>query len=305
LFSQPGIVATYFDGANFNRQVGSRLEQNIDLSWNQTPPIPGIDPHDCSIRWTGRLLSPATGVFTFSAKVDDGIRVWVGNLLVIDAWNLNDEGRFNGKVKLEEGKQYDLKVEYFNALIEGEIRLLWQLPDETSRFPKVIEPQYFLQTPKPVKKTPPPPLPAPVEPQKTPPPKKQTPSKPKTGPTPPPTISADTIEKYIPQNVHFEKGKAILLGSSYSELDRLAAFLVRNPDLRLTIEGHTDVIGDWEMNMTLSQERADMVAKYIAEKGVDLRRMAAKGYGGTRPLVKQKSKEGNSENRRVAFIISR
>ncbi len=78
LAAQQGLKAEYFNGTNFNEKVATQTDRMIDLSWNDEPPVPGLDPHYCSIRWTGRLTAPETGTYTFSARVDDGIRVWVG-----------------------------------------------------------------------------------------------------------------------------------------------------------------------------------------------------------------------------------
>lgn len=300
--AQPGIKAEYYNGTHFDEKVSNRIEPMIDLSWNDNPPVPGLDPHNCSIRWTGILNAPKTGTYTFSAKVDDGIRVWVGGVLVIDNWKLNDDGHFTGKVIMREGVPYNLKVEYFNALIEGEVRLLWTMPEEDR--PIVVESKYFTQTI-------PPPAPKPVEPAKT------TPTaKPKVkpaAPTKPVTaapklddqsiLSKDTLERYIPKNILFEQGKSVMLPQSEPELDNLAGFLVRNEKLKLKVEGHTDIIGDMEMNKTLSEERAKVVAEYLATKGISENRIEAKGYGSSRPLVKGNSKKGYAKNRRVAFIV--
>ena len=128
IFSQNGLKADYYDGTNFNRLVGTKIESNIDYYWLEVAPFKDMNPNECSIRWTGRIMSPKTGVFTFSARVDDGIRVWVGGVQVIDNWQLNDIGYASGKVKLNEGKYYDIKIEYFNGLNEAEIKLFWNLP---------------------------------------------------------------------------------------------------------------------------------------------------------------------------------
>lgn len=76
-------------------------------------------------------------------------------------------------------------------------------------------------------------------------------------------ISADTLEKYIPKNILFVQGKSIMLSESQPELDRLAGFLLRNPALQLSIEGHTDNHGDSAKNMILSEERAQVVSAYL------------------------------------------
>ena len=313
LAQQSTLKAEYYNGTNFEEKVATRTETNIDKSWNDVPPVPGIDPHHCSIRWTGRLTPPETGTYTFSARVDDGIRVWVGGVLVIDNWRLNDNGQFTGQVKMKESTAYDLKVEYFNALIEGEVTLIWKLPNASK--PLVVAPEYFQEKPK-TAAAPTSTAQITTSPQK---PKTQSPSssKPKVKPPTETTIAQqqalekpapaplpkDTLEKYVPKNVLFVQGNSTMLDKSKPELDRLARFLLRNTQYKLKIEGHTDIIGDQEMNNTLSEERANVVAEYLATQGIDPVRISAKGYGSSRPLVKGNSKKGYPENRRVAFIV--
>ncbi len=92
-----------------------------------------------------------------------------------------------------------------------------------------------------------------------------------------------------------------MLAQSEPELDRLSGFLVRNPALRLSVEGHTDNHGDSAKNLILSKERARVVADYLAGKGVAAERIKSEGYGDTRPL--QTIASGNVKNRRVEFKI--
>ena len=94
-----------------------------------------------------------------------------------------------------------------------------------------------------------------------------------------------------------------MLGESFSELDNFAAFLKRYPKLMLTVEGHTDNIGDLKLNLTLSEERAQAVMKYLVDKGIAANRIQAKGYGSSRPLINDNSTSGHLQNRRVEFII--
>ncbi|WP_246859431.1 PA14 domain-containing protein [Spirosoma sp. KCTC 42546] len=127
--AQQGLKGEYYTGTNFEHKVFTRIDPAISFSWLKRNPGPGIPRSYYSIRWTGKLLAPVSGAYTFNAKVDDGIRVWVGNKKVIDAWQLNDSKRFSGRVILEAGKFYDLRVDYFNDMLEGEIDLLWVLPN--------------------------------------------------------------------------------------------------------------------------------------------------------------------------------
>ena len=320
LSAQQGLKGDYYDGDNFQKYVTSRIDSKIDLSWLIHPPVAGINPRYCSIRWTGRLFAPESGTYTFSTLVDDGVRVWIGNVKVIDAWDLHDSEDFKGEIVLEKGKLYDFKVEYFNAMIEGEIHLLWELPSDKGSFwnffssnAKVVGPSYFYQIPE--TPSPPKPINTPIAEKpaskKTAPPLSKTPiNKPKppvvTSKTPTPKskiVSVDTIQKYTPKNILFEQSKSIMLGESFSELDNLAAFLKRYPKLMLTIEGHTDNIGDTKLNLTLSEERAQAVMQYLVDKGIATNRIQAKGYGSSRPLINDNTTVGHLQNRRVEFII--
>jgi outer membrane protein OmpA-like peptidoglycan-associated protein len=104
-------------------------------------------------------------------------------------------------------------------------------------------------------------------------------------------------------NIFFETGKAALKKESFPELDRVIKFMQESPDLKVEIGGHTDNVGKAATNLKLSQNRAKAVANYIVSKGVNSSRIVAKGYGLTKPVASNKTKEGKAENRRVEFKI--
>ena len=83
-----------------------------------------------------------------------------------------------------------------------------------------------------------------------------------------PVVTVKEAEKYIPKNVQFEKGKTIILESSYEELNAFIDFMRRHPHLSVKVEGHTDVVGDTKMNLVLSQARAKKITEYLIEKGI-------------------------------------
>ena len=83
----------------------------------------------------------------------------------------------------------------------------------------------------------------------------------------------------------FLKGSAELTASAKATLDRFAKALVAAGSYRpFTVEGHTDSSGPRDVNLALSQARAESVVKYLAKDGVDASRMTPKGYGFDRPL---------------------
>jgi OOP family OmpA-OmpF porin len=107
------------------------------------------------------------------------------------------------------------------------------------------------------------------------------------------------------KRVLFERSKPVLLASSYDELDMVVDFLKENPKVEILLEGHTDNQGRHDLNMKLSRERTNVVKAYIVSKGIEDRRIATKGYGGTRPIADNDSEDSRALNRRVEFKITK
>jgi len=105
------------------------------------------------------------------------------------------------------------------------------------------------------------------------------------------------------RNVFFNSGKWDVKSDSYAELDRLVALLSDIPSLKIEISGHTDNVGSVSFNELLSQRRADAVVNYLVGKGVDKKRLSAKGYGQSKPVDSNNTAEGRALNRRTEFEI--
>jgi OOP family OmpA-OmpF porin len=114
-------------------------------------------------------------------------------------------------------------------------------------------------------------------------------------------MEAAIVEKgRVTLNVQFDNAKSIVKKNYHQEIAKLAAVMKKYPDLKITIEGHTDNVGGLTYNEKLSQLRADAVKNYLAVKfGVEASRLTAKGYGPIRPIESNATKEGRQKNRRV------
>lgn len=315
--AQQGLKGEYFNGRNFDSRVLTRTDAQINFNWDRKPPAKGMESTDFSIRWTGRLLAELSGTYTFSAVVDDGLRLWVGGVKVIDAWGPHDHENVNGDVVLTAGQLYELKIEYFNGMLEGQIQLNWKTPTEEKSMlgwfggnAKPIDPKLLFPPKVPVAqaiateseqkpeiKTVPKPEPPKVNNAILPPPPPKVPAT---------TVAAkmkDTIFKYTPKNILFEPGEPFILPQSYPELNQLVKLLKRFSKLRIRIEGHTDITGDPKINQTLSEDRANEVAYYLQENGIEVTRIRTKGFGASKPLFGKDSTKMYPQNRRVEFVI--
>ncbi len=108
------------------------------------------------------------------------------------------------------------------------------------------------------------------------------------------------------RQVSFATGSDEILPNSEPLLLEVVDALLRNPDIELVeIQGHTDNRGGYEVNMRISQERADAVKRWLTEHGVEPARLTTKGYGPTRPLAPNITQQNRARNRRVQFTILR
>lgn len=103
--------------------------------------------------------------------------------------------------------------------------------------------------------------------------------------------------------VLFDTARAIIKTRAIKVLDEVAELLAVYGKNDVIIEGHCDSIGTMILNQRLSENRANAVFTYFAKKGIALKRMRAFGYGETRPVSSNKTREGRTQNRRVEVII--
>lgn len=104
-------------------------------------------------------------------------------------------------------------------------------------------------------------------------------------------------------NVFYKTNQYALEESSLAELGRIFTFLSQNPSVKVEISGHTDDVGSETYNKTLSQKRAQAVADYLINRGIDASRLTATGYGMERPAVPNDSDENRAKNRRTEMKI--
>jgi len=102
--------------------------------------------------------------------------------------------------------------------------------------------------------------------------------------------------------VLFDFDKTEIRPEAYHFLDEAADILKRNQYIKVEIQGYTDSVGPEQYNLELSQRRAEAVRDYLISHGVAADRLVAKGYGESKPVASNQTKEGRAKNRRVIFV---
>jgi outer membrane protein OmpA-like peptidoglycan-associated protein/tetratricopeptide (TPR) repeat protein len=106
------------------------------------------------------------------------------------------------------------------------------------------------------------------------------------------------------ENVFFDSDSYELDRRSFSELRKVVHFLKTNPEVEVSLEGHTDNVGSAAYNKTLSQNRAEAVYDYLKNKGIEADRLQAAGYGANKPVATNNTDEGRALNRRTEMKIT-
>jgi outer membrane protein OmpA-like peptidoglycan-associated protein len=102
--------------------------------------------------------------------------------------------------------------------------------------------------------------------------------------------------------IHFETAKATILPDSDTVLAEVAKMLQQNPDVKVSIEGHTDNVGSASANQTLSEKRAQAVVAWLTSHGIEGSRLQAKGWGASKPVDDNATEDGRAKNRRVELV---
>lgn len=109
--------------------------------------------------------------------------------------------------------------------------------------------------------------------------------------------------KGVLNNLYFLQSQDIILPESIPELENIYTFLVKNPEVKIELQGHTDNQGDFNLNLGLSRNRALAVKKFIVKKGISDKRVSTKGFGSTKPIASNESEETRRKNRRVELLV--
>ncbi len=153
----PGLVGTYYQdpdqgildpghkidwptlGQSGSKMVRRHTEKTIDFNWETDAPLPGMRGTYWSVRWTGRIFVPKTGVYRFYLEdVDDGGRLYLNGTRIVNVWLVQRSSPGSGKITLEKGA-HEITLEYVQGpATASSVRLMW----ESDSFPRELVGSY-------------------------------------------------------------------------------------------------------------------------------------------------------------------
>lgn len=114
-------------------------------------------------------------------------------------------------------------------------------------------------------------------------------------------VKSDSL--IVLSEVLFEVNSFKLNPDLLPKLDSIVVFMRKNPSTKIEISGHTDATGREAHNLKLSENRADAVAEYIVDNGIETSRVSFNGFGSSRPIAPNDNEQGRRKNRRVEILI--
>lgn len=116
-------------------------------------------------------------------------------------------------------------------------------------------------------------------------------------------LAMEPGRRFVFEDLQFGPNQSSLVEEFVPELERVVRLMFVRPTMKIRIEGHADSTGAMEINMKLSQERAEAVKRYLMQSGISGDRIETIGYAASRPIASNATEAGRRLNRRIEFLI--
>ncbi|MBA2676947.1 MAG: hypothetical protein H0U76_00900 [Ktedonobacteraceae bacterium] len=123
-----GLLGTYYPSRQLDGTPIVRIDQMVNFDWQGGSPDPRIPPDQFSARWTGTIRPRLTDIYTITTTTDDGVRVWLDGILIIDNWTDHGPTDNSATVRLNAGSVYHIRMEYYENTGGAVAELAWSAP---------------------------------------------------------------------------------------------------------------------------------------------------------------------------------
>jgi len=124
-----GLLGIYFNTPDCTGDfLKTRYDSTIDFDWGQSAPFADMNSNGFSVRWVGRVIVSNSEHYTFHTVTDDGVRLWINNKLIIDAWKDEFLNLAAAPLLLIGGQTNEIRMEMFDARDRAVARLFWSSP---------------------------------------------------------------------------------------------------------------------------------------------------------------------------------
>ena len=130
----PGLAGSYYNNTSLTGTPAlTRTDSTVAFNWSTGSPGSGVNTDGFSVRWTGFVRVATTGSYNFQTVSDDGVRLYVNNLLVINNWTVHGPTTdTSAAITLTAGTSVPITLEFFDNTLGAQIRLNWRKPGDAA-----------------------------------------------------------------------------------------------------------------------------------------------------------------------------
>ncbi|MNM93842.1 Mannan endo-1,4-beta-mannosidase [compost metagenome] len=133
-----GLTAQYYQGINFELLMKTKIDPKVSFNWAGAKPIDELRADNFSVRWTGYIIPKYTEDYTFTTHSDDGSRVFVNGVKVVERWK-NGDSWAGGVIKLNAGEKVQIVVEFYDSTGNALMDLYWKSASQKSEIMPATE----------------------------------------------------------------------------------------------------------------------------------------------------------------------
>ena len=125
-----GLTGKYYDAKNFTMLRVTRIDPTVNFNWVLGSPDPSVGVDTFSVRWTGRVQPQYNQTYTFHATTDDGVRLWVNGVQIINHWVDGAAAEYTGNITLQANQLYTIQMDYYDNGANASAKLEWSSPSQ-------------------------------------------------------------------------------------------------------------------------------------------------------------------------------